>query len=109
MMPTHRANILDYLARLEVEEDIEVLFACESGSRAWGIESSDSDYDVRFIYKRPVRDYLVLGERKDTIHRMYEDNLYDFAGWDLDKALSLSYKSNPSILEWMASDIIYVD
>ena len=106
-MTSHRANILDYLAKLEAEEDMEILYACESGSRAWGVESTDSDYDVRFIYKRPVRRYLTLDKRADTFEYMSDDHLYDFAGWDIDKALTLAGKSNPGILEWLGSEIVY--
>ncbi len=96
------------LAELARENDVEVLFACESGSRAWGIESPDSDYDVRFIYHRKRDWYLQLhATYRDVIEET--DGLLDFSGWDVRKALRLAYKSNPSLLEWLGSPITYVD
>lgn len=98
--------ILKYLNELEQKENITILFAIESGSRAWGFASPDSDYDVRFIYKRPVSDYLRLEKRRDIIEYMLNDEL-DINGWDLDKALKLLHSSNPTLLEWCNSPIIY--
>ncbi len=94
------------LDRLEREEGIRVLYACESGSRAWGFESADSDYDVRFLYLHPVSWYLRVGSGPDTIERPI-DGLLDISGWDLRKALHLLEKSNPPLLEWLQSPIVY--
>ena len=43
-------RVRNALAQVEAERNVRVLFACESGSRAWGFASRDSDYDVRFLY-----------------------------------------------------------
>ena len=98
--------IRDALGRVEAEEGVRVLLAVESGSRAWGFASPDSDYDVRFVYARPVEAYLSVRERRDTIEAMLPSDL-DLAGWDLRKALGLLGKSNPSILEWLGSPLVY--
>ena len=81
--------------------------AVESGSRAWGFASPDSDYDVRFIYVRRNEDYLRLDPFKDVIELPINDIL-DINGWDLKKALTLFYKSNPTLFEWLNSPIVYM-
>jgi predicted nucleotidyltransferase len=101
-----RETISTYLDGLEQSEAVRVLYAVESGSRAWGFESPDSDFDIRFIYVRPQDWYLSVQKRRDVIEAMVEPDL-DFAGWDLPKALGLLRKSNPSLLEWLASPIVY--
>lgn len=99
-------KILEYLERLEREKEIEILFAVESGSRAWGFASPDSDYDIRFVYKHKKDWYLNLWEQKDTIEFMTEDDL-DGSGWDIRKALRLLAKSNASFTGWLFSPIVY--
>ncbi len=94
------------LDAIEHEEGVRVLFACESGSRAWGFASPDSDYDVRFVYAHPRDWYLSIGDQRDVIERPIVD-LYDVSGWDLRKALRLFRKSNPPLLEWLGSPIVY--
>ena len=94
------------LAAIEAEHHVRVLYACESGSRAWGFPSPDSDYDVRFIYCRPTAWYLMLDEGRDTLDFPVDDEL-DLAGWDLRKALRLLRASNAALLEWLQSPIIY--
>lgn len=102
-------QIQDILDRIERREGVTILFACESGSRSWGIASPDSDWDLRFIYARPIEGYLTLWPGADTIQRLekHEDAEIDAAGWDVRKALYLASKSNPSLLEWLASEIVY--
>jgi predicted nucleotidyltransferase len=87
---------------------VKVFFACESGSRAWGFASTDSDYDVRFLYVRKPDWYLSidLEEKRDVIEKPV-DGLWDVNGWDLRKALRLIRKSNPPLAEWMQSPIVY--
>lgn len=102
----YRLKIEAELARMEAEENIRILYACESGSRAWGFPSKDSDYDVRFLYVRPVEWYLSIRERRDVIERPISEML-DINGWDLRKALALFSKSNPPLLEWLQSPIRY--
>jgi uncharacterized protein len=96
------------LQTLEEKFSVKILFACESGSRAWGFPSPDSDYDVRFIYMHNKAWYLSLEEGKDTIDIPVNDVL-DINGWDLRKSLRLAMKSNAVIYEWMQSPIIYCE
>jgi predicted nucleotidyltransferase len=103
-----KTRILEKLQEVEQNNNIEILFAVESGSRAWGFASPDSDYDIRFVYRRGKNHYLSLWESKDTLQFMTEDEL-DGSGWDLRKALRLLAKSNASFLGWLFSPIIYID
>lgn len=103
-----RSDIGDTLARIEREENARLLIAIESGSRAWGFHSEDSDYDVRFLYARPVDWHLSVRAGRDVIERPIDDEL-DLGGWDLRKALGLILKSNAVVLEWLQSPIRYRD
>lgn len=98
--------ICQKLSEIEKSQNIRILLAFESGSRAWGFASTDSDYDVRFIYVRPQNEYLKLNPNRDVIELPINDNL-DIIGWDLNKALRLMYKSNPTLFEWLSSPICY--
>lgn len=100
-------NIKSLLNRIEAEYQVKILYACETGSRAWGFPSPDSDYDVRFIYHHPKNWYLALHEQKDTIEFM--DGDLDVTGWDLRKSLQLLKKSNVPLIERFNSPIIYLD
>lgn len=102
-------RIKEILAGIEREERVKILYACESGSRAWGFSSPDSDYDVRFIYVRPLEGYLTLQPKRDVIERMYKEEDIDLAGWDLRKAINLFIRSNPSFYEWLNSPIVYME
>jgi predicted nucleotidyltransferase len=106
--PEIHADIMARLARTEREEGVRILLAVESGSRAWGFHSPNSDYDVRFIYARPAQWYLAvdLEERRDVIEYEITDDI-DLNGWDVRKALRLFWKSNPAFVEWIQSPIIY--
>lgn len=96
------------LATIEQEEGVRIIYACESGSRAWEFASQNSDYDVRFLYVRPKNDYLRLDTPRDVIERPIVDDL-DINGWDIFKALRLLRKSNPPLLEWLFSPIVYLE
>lgn len=85
-----------------------MLYACESGSRAWGFASPDSDYDVRFIYAAPLDYFLTLEPGSDVIEEFLPNDL-DVSGWELRKALRLLRKSNPPLLEWIQSPIVYAE
>ena len=98
--------IIERLNEIEAVNDVKILLAVESGSRAWGFASPDSDYDVRFIYVRKKKEYLKLEETRDVIELPIND-LLDINGWDLNKTLRLLYKSNPTLFEWFSSPIIY--
>lgn len=103
-----RDRILKELQKIEEKENVKIIMAIESGSRAWGFASPDSDYDVRFIYVRKSEDYLKLEGVRDVIEWRCDD-LLDINGWDLKKALQLLHKSNPTIFEWCASPIVYLE
>lgn len=96
------------LKRLEKEKDIKILYAVESGSRAWGFSSTDSDWDVRFIYVHRPEWYLSIDDKRDNMEIMLPNDL-DFAGWELRKTLKLFRKSNPPLLEWLRSPLIYLE
>jgi len=99
-------NILKRLKQIEQERSITILFSSESGSRGWGFPSTDSDYDVRFIYVRSLDWYLSLGDKKDQIDLAISDEL-DLKGWELRKALRLMKRTNVSVYEWLQSPITY--
>jgi predicted nucleotidyltransferase len=98
-------DIKHILNEIAGKKNIRILYACETGSRAWGFPSPDSDYDVRFIYMHERDWYLSLGQRKDTIEFM--DGELDITGWDLKKCLTLLKKSNTPLIERFQSPIGY--
>ena len=98
-------SIKEKLTQIEQGENTRILYACESGSRAWGFASFNSDYDVRFIFVRPVEDYLRVKELPDYIDAELNE-VYDINGWDLKKFFKQLYKSNPIIFEWADSPIV---
>ncbi|MEX8518053.1 MAG: nucleotidyltransferase domain-containing protein [Leptothrix sp. (in: b-proteobacteria)] len=99
---------MDRLAHAEDQHHVKVLLAVESGSRAWGFASTNSDYDARFIYVNRPEWYLSVGleEQRDVIEYPIVDEI-DINGWDLRKALRLFWKSNPAFVEWIQSPIVY--
>ncbi|AXE36058.1 nucleotidyltransferase domain-containing protein [Chromobacterium phragmitis] len=101
-----RRRVMDELAALERRRDVRVLFACESGSRAWGFASPDSDYDVRFLYVHRPEWYLRVERQRDVIEQPLDDEL-DVSGWELRKALQLLNRSNPTLFEWLQSPLVY--
>lgn len=100
--------IMEKLYEIERENEIKILYAVESGSRGWGFESTDSDYDVRFIYVHKPEWYLSIQDRRDVIE-LPINNLLDINGWDIRKTLVLYKKSNPTLLEWLSSPIVYME
>lgn len=98
--------IQDKLKEIEEKENVRIIHCVESGSRAWGFASPDSDYDVRFIYVRPKEYYLRLDKTRDVIEWQLDETL-DINGWDIQKALRLLHKSNPTLFEWNSSPIVY--
>jgi predicted nucleotidyltransferase len=105
---TMKKIIQEKLREIEQIHRIRILFAVESGSRAWGFPSQDSDYDVRFVYIRPTEWYLSIDDKRDVIEVPINEML-DINGWDLRKALKLFRKSNPPLMEWLVSDIVYYE
>ncbi len=108
--PAIRTEIMARLSAIETEQDVTVLYACESGSRAWGFASPDSDYDVRFIYARPVDWYLTfdIERRRDVIEKPIVDDI-DLSGWDVRKALYLFTRTNGALIEWLNSPLRYIE
>lgn len=103
-----RDTIIRELGAVERERNVSLVLAVESGSRCWGFASEDSDYDVRFVYHRPMEDYLRLEKVRDTIEWRLDDDL-DVVGWDLSKFLRLMRGSNPIVFEWLGSPIVYYE
>ncbi|WP_028103329.1 nucleotidyltransferase domain-containing protein [Pseudoduganella violaceinigra] len=103
-----REEIMRRLAAAEAEHNVRILLAVESGSRAWGFASPNSDFDVRFIYAHESDWYLAvdLEERRDVIEYEIVDDI-DLNGWDVRKALRLFRRSNPAFVEWIQSPILY--
>lgn len=101
-------EIQEKLLEIQEQENVWIFYACESGSRAWGFPSQNSDYDVRFLYVRPKDWYLSvdLEDKRDVIELPIEGDL-DINGWDVRKALKLLRNSNPPLLEWLTSPIVY--
>ncbi len=94
------------LREVERQFEVRILLAVESGSRAWGFASPDSDYDVRFVYAHPRDWYLSVGDARDVIEQMLPGDL-DFSGWELRKALRLFAKCNFALNEWLGSPVTY--
>lgn len=107
----HRIN--DLLNQISETHDVCILMAVESGSRAWGFASEDSDFDVRFIYAEPIDRVMKLFPGRDVIeeeHSLIPDGTgvpVDLVGWSLQKALRLGCASNPQLAEWVSNDSFY--
>lgn len=99
-------EIIRELLRIEEQNEIKILYAVESGSRAWGFSSADSDWDVRYLYIHKMDWYLKIDVQKDSMEEILPNDI-DLSGWELKKALRLFRKSNPPLLEWLRSPIVY--
>lgn len=99
--PDVRKRTEERLDEIELQNSVRILLAVESGSRAWGFPSPDSDYDVRFPYSRPCEWYLSINSRRDVIECPIEGML------DVKKALGLLLKANPVLSEWLCSPVRY--
>jgi predicted nucleotidyltransferase len=99
-------RIDDRLTGVEAEHDVVIGWAAESGSRAWGFPSPDSDYDCRFLYLRPAHGYLTPWLPRDVVETPL-DHVYDVNGWDLRKAVALMVRGNATVVEWLGSPIVY--
>lgn len=97
--------IVEHLDHIEKENQVKILYACEAGSRAWGFDSLDSDYDIRFVYISLLDRYLTLDKQRDVIE--VQGPVFDLVGWDIRKALYLFRKTNPNFIEWLYSPIVY--
>ncbi|MFN3389234.1 MAG: DNA polymerase beta superfamily protein [Allosphingosinicella sp.] len=104
--PGPLAAIDGMLGRIAAEERVGIGLAIESGSRAWGFPSPDSDYDCRFLFVRGAEDYLSPWQKRDVIETPLEGEL-DVNGWELGKALKLLLKGNAVVVEWLMSPIVY--
>ncbi|WFA07314.1 nucleotidyltransferase domain-containing protein [Bacillus sp. HSf4] len=103
-----KQQIQEELKNIETTYGVKILYAVESGSRAWGFPSQDSDYDVRFIYVHQKDWYLSIDAKRDVIEPPIDD-LLDISGWEVTKALRLFRKSNPPLLEWLSSGTVYYE
>ena len=103
-----RQLVLDKLGGIEAEHDVRILFAIDSGSRAWGFPSPDSGYDVRFVYAHPVDWYLAVKPGRDVIEGPVDGEL-SLGGRDIRKALNLLLKASPDMLEWLSSPVRYLE
>lgn len=101
-----RAEACIRLGKIEAQYDVTIIHAVESGSRAWGFPSPDSDNDVRFIYLRPLSHYVGLIQNRDVIEEPI-DGVWDVNGWDIRKAFDLMVKGNQGVAEWLSSPLIY--
>jgi uncharacterized protein len=106
-METKEEYIQSKLAEISDKYSVKILYACETGSRAWGFPSPDSDYDVRIIYMHEPEWYLSLSDKKDTLEVMMDNGELDITGWDFKKCLKLLWKSNGALLERIQSPIVY--
>ncbi|WP_044561415.1 nucleotidyltransferase domain-containing protein [Azospirillum sp. B4] len=104
--PAVHARIQAELDAVERDQGVRILLAVESGSRGWRFPSQDSDYDVRFLYMRPLAAYLTVTEQRDVIERPV-DAVFDVNGWDLRKAFQLALRSNAVLIEWLCSPVRY--
>lgn len=103
-------KIISYCKQIEKDRQVKILFAVESGSRLWRMSSKDSDYDVRFVFVQPIENYLSVKNDITTnavISCTFEHGLIDMSGFDIFKYCKLLLKSNPSVIEWIQSDILY--
>lgn len=106
--PSIESAIGTAVAGIETTHGVRVLFAAESGSRAWGFASPDSDYDVRFIHVHALDWYLCVSEERDVVEAMLPRDL-DLSGWELRKALRLFASGNQALFEWLDSPIVYLE
>ncbi len=102
-----KTTIVEKLRHIEADNDVRILWAIESGSRSWGFDSPDSDYDVRFIYVHRCEWYMTIEEGRDVIE-LPVDAVLDISGWDVRKTLRLFKKSNPVLIEWLVSPYVYM-
>lgn len=106
-MQTKEQYIQTKLVEISEKYSVKILYACETGSRAWGFPSPDSDYDVRIIYIHEPEWYLSLSDKKDTLEVMMDNGELDITGWDFKKCLKLLWKSNGALLERIQSPVVY--
>ncbi|QBJ02579.1 nucleotidyltransferase [Pseudomonas phage Psa21] len=103
-----RERVVKELRRIETDHNVTVLYACESGSRAWGFASTNSDYDVRFVYVPKIDWHLDIDKQRNVIDSQIPEFDLDCSGWSLGKTLGLLRKSNPALLEWLGSPLVYM-
>ncbi|MFD6395460.1 DNA polymerase beta superfamily protein [Nocardia sp. NPDC060249] len=106
MDPAVVAAVDAELDRVAAEHNVSIRLAIESGSRAWGFPSPDSDYDCRFVYVAGLDTYLSPWRTRDVIETPLI-GLLDVNGWDLAKALRLLVAGNAVLVEWLMSPIVY--
>ena len=105
----HLERISELIKQIETENDIEIISAIDNGSRSMGINTEESDFDIRFIFIHNRRVKHVTGNYPESFNMFFDDGLYDFDGWSVDKAVKHLRESNPSLIEWLYSPIVFVD
>lgn len=100
-------KILSAIRNLSETNRVTSLYAVENGSRVWGFANERSDYDVRMVYVRPLRDYHLVTQKRDQLDAVSDS--IDIVGYDLHKFMPLILKSNPTVLEWLVSSTVYLD
>lgn len=107
-------KIKEICKKIEKENNIKILFAIENGSRAWRMNSKDSDYDVRFVFSRPLKEYIRIDPLTSVLDYSFNEKgeesskgIIDMSGFDIFKFLELFSKSNPTTIEWLVSDLVY--
>ena len=110
-------KIIEVLKQIELDKNIKILFAVESGSRAWRLNSADSDYDIRFVFVRDIDEYIRVNPSDDVIMSFYDKDgnkspqegcFIDIEGFDIFKFTKMLSSSNPTVIEWLLSDIVYI-
>ncbi|MDP2667173.1 MAG: nucleotidyltransferase domain-containing protein, partial [Nitrosopumilaceae archaeon] len=111
-----KAQIAQLCTNFEKEKNVRIIFAVENGSRAWQMESADSDFDVRFVFVRPLKSYIQIHTPSEVLHGAFDknfkphpiqDSFIDFAGFDIFKFVKMVASSNPTTIEWLTTNIIY--
>ena len=111
-----KEKIIEKCRQIEKEENIKILFAVESGSRSWDMASKNSDFDVRFVFVRPLEDYIQIDKRAEVLDRAFDEDMnpmgkegcfVDMVGFDVFKFTRMLSSSNPTVIEWLKSDIVY--
>ncbi len=111
-----KEEIIQICKKIEKENKIKIIFAVENGSRAWRMSSKDSDYDARFVFARPLEDYIQINKPLEVIQIAFnehgekvqiEGSLIDISGFDVFKFVKMLSDSTPTTIEWLVTDIVY--
>jgi hypothetical protein len=79
-----------------------VIYRCVIGSRAYGLETEDSDTDRRGIYLPPADLHWSLYGVPEQLENEETQESY----WELQKFLIMALKGNPNILECLYTPVV---